>query len=446
MGFFNSLVKMSKIKSFFLRLKQQLSQSWFDVFLGRFKQHFFMGRWRWLSISLIACILITLLWLVVRSVFGFNTPDYRTALIEEGPLVASINASGILNPVKQVTVGSQVTGMVKELLVDFNSPVKQGQVIALIDPRDFQAKYDQALANYTLAQKNHQFNLKLIDKGFISPQALVQTDAAYKTAEAALRSAKKSLDDTVIRAPVDGVVVKRSVEVGQTVAASLQTPEIFIIAKNLAEMQVDTAIDEADVGRLSEGLNASFTVDAFPGRIFKSNITQIRKAPTTIQNVVTYTVILSADNPDLKLLPGMTANVKIVIDKREKVLKVPNAALRFRMPAAGDVPSSVAPSSAAPAAGAARKGAGGAGNRGGMPTIRRIWMLEEEGLRSKAVQRMIKTGLTDGNFTEILPDDESKLPPLKVGEEVIIGIQSPDSKSSGAGSSSPSRPAGPRMF
>ena len=405
-----------------------------------------MGRWRWLSISLIACILITLLWLVVRSVFGFNTPDYRTALIEEGPLVASINASGILNPVKQVTVGSQVTGMVKELLVDFNSPVKQGQVIALIDPRDFQAKYDQALANYTLAQKNHQFNLKLIEKGFISPQALVQTDAAYKTAEAALRSAKKSLDDTVIRAPVDGVVVKRSVEVGQTVAASLQTPEIFIIAKNLAEMQVDTAIDEADVGRLSEGLGGNFTVDAFPGRIFKSKITQIRKAPTTIQNVVTYTVILSADNPDLKLLPGMTANVKIVIDKREKVLKVPNAALRFRMPAAGDVPSSVAPSSAAPAAGGARKGGGAGGNRGGVPTIRRIWMLEDEGLRSKAVQRMIKTGLTDGNFTEIMPDDDPKLPPLKVGDEVIIGIQSPDSKSSGPASSSPSRPAGPRMF
>jgi HlyD family secretion protein len=383
---------------------------------------------------------------VVRSVFGLNTPDYRTALIEEGPLVASINASGILNPVKQVTVGSQVTGMVKELLVDFNSPVKQGQVIALIDPRDFQAKYDQALANYTLAQKNHQFNLKLIEKGFISPQALVQTDAAYKTAEAALRSAKKSLDDTVIRAPVDGVVVKRSVEVGQTVAASLQTPEIFIIAKNLAEMQVDTAIDEADVGRLSEGLSGNFTVDAFPGRIFKSKITQIRKAPTTIQNVVTYTVILSADNPDLKLLPGMTANVRIVIDKREKVLKVPNAALRFRMPAAGDIPSSVAPSSAAPAAGGARKGGGGGGNRGGVPTIRRIWMLQDEGLRSKAVQRMIKIGLTDGNFTEILPDDDAKLPPLKVGDEVIIGIQSPDSKSSGAASSSPSRPAGPRMF
>ena len=145
MGFFNSLVKMSKIKSFFLRLKQQLSLSWFSGFLGRFMQRFFTGRWRWLSISAIVCIVIALLWLVARSVFGLNTPDYRTALIEEGPLVASINASGILNPVKQVTVGSQVTGMVKELLVDFNSPVKQGQVIALIDPRDFQAKYDLSL-------------------------------------------------------------------------------------------------------------------------------------------------------------------------------------------------------------------------------------------------------------------------------------------------------------
>ena len=436
---------LKKIQSFFSRLKQQVSNSWLGGLLSRLLRRCFIGRWRWPSITLISLIALTMIWFAVRAVFGLNTPDYRTALIEEGPLVASINASGILNPVNQVTVGSQVTGMVKELLADFNSPVKQGQVIALIDPRDFQAKYDQALANFTLAQKNHQFNLKLIDKGFISPQALVQTEAAYKTTEAALRSAKKSLDDTVIRAPVDGVVVKRSVEVGQTVAASLQTPEIFIIAKNLAEMQVDTAIDEADVGRLSAGLNANFTVDAFPGRIFKSKITQIRKAPTTIQNVVTYTVILSADNPDLKLLPGMTANVKIVVDRRDKVLKIPNAALRFRMPAVGDAPASNAstPPAGAPT-GAARKG--GSGGSRGVPTIRRIWLLEDEGLRSKALQRMIKTGLSDGNFTEILPDDDAKLPPLKVGDEVIIGIQSPDSKSSGTASGSPSRPAGPRMF
>ena len=215
---------LKKIQSFFSRLKQQVSNSWLGGLLSRLLRRCFIGRWRWPSITLISLIALTMIWFAVRAVFGLNTPDYRTALIEEGPLVASINASGILNPVKQVTVGSQVTGMVKELLADFNSPVKQGQVIALIDPRDFQAKYDQALANFTLAQKNHQFNLKLIDKGFISPQALVQTEAAYKTTEAALRSAKKSLDDTVIRAPVDGVVVKRSVELGQTVSARLQTP------------------------------------------------------------------------------------------------------------------------------------------------------------------------------------------------------------------------------
>ena len=146
---------LKKIKAFFLRLKHQVTNSW----LGDFSRRCFVGRWRWLSITLISLIALTMMWFVVRTVFGLNAPDYRTALIEEGPLVASINASGILNPVKQVIVGSQVTGMVKELLVDFNSPVKQGQVIALIDPRDFQAKYDQALATFTLAQKNHQFNL-----------------------------------------------------------------------------------------------------------------------------------------------------------------------------------------------------------------------------------------------------------------------------------------------
>lgn len=156
---------MLKIQSFFLRLKQQVTNSWLGSLLSGLLHRCFIGKWRWFSFTLISLIALTMIWFVVRTVFGLNTPDYRTALIEEGPLVASINASGILNPVKQVTVGSQVTGMVKELLVDFNSPVKQGQVIALIDPRDFQAKYDQALANFTLAQKNHQFNLKLIDKG-----------------------------------------------------------------------------------------------------------------------------------------------------------------------------------------------------------------------------------------------------------------------------------------
>ena len=277
-----------------------------------------------------------------------------------------------------------------------------------------------------------------MDKGFISKSAVVQTEGAYKAALGALNLAKKSLDDTVIHAPVDGVVVKRSVEVGQTVAASLQAPELFIIAQNLAEMQVEASIDESDVGRLSEGMDASFTVDSFPARVFQSKVLQIRKAPITIQNVVTYTVLISADNPDLKLLPGMTANVRIIVDKREKVLKVPNVALRFRMPSTDDS-SAAKPSQASNTASGPRTSRGGAGGWGSSG-IRKVWLLDRTGLQEKPVELKIRTGMNDGSFTELLPDSDSKLP-LQVGDLVITGIQSPSSKE---GSSK--RQNGPRMF
>ena len=393
---------------------------------------------RLLCIFLVGSLFLLVLIKGVQVTFGLNSPDFRLAAIEEGPIVATVSASGTLNPVKSVTVGTQVTGMIKELDVDFNSPVKQGQVIARIDPREYQARYDQALANYELAKRNHDYNLKLVDKGFISKSAVVQTEGAYKAALGALNLAKKSLDDTVIHAPVDGVVVKRSVEVGQTVAASLQAPELFIIAQNLAEMQVEASIDESDVGRLSEGMDASFTVDSFPGRVFQSKVLQIRKAPITIQNVVTYTVLNSADNPDLKLVPGMTANVRIIYDKREKVLKVPNVALRFRMPSADDSPvakpslsgnTSVSPRTS-------RGGAGGWGSTG----IRKVWLLDTGGLKDKPIELKIRTGMTDGSFTELLPDADSKFP-LKVGDLVITGIQS-----SGSKEGPPKRQNGPRMF
>jgi HlyD family secretion protein len=375
---------------------------------------------------------------ITQHIFGINASEYRTAKVEEGPLVATISASGTLNPVKSVTVGTQVTGMIKELDVDFNSPVKKGQVIARIDPREYQARYDQALANYELAKRNHEYNLKLVDKGFISKSAVVQTEGAYKAALGALNLAKKSLDDTVIHAPVDGVVVKRSVEVGQTVAASLQAPELFIIAQNLAEMQVEASIDESDVGRLSEGMDASFTVDSFPGRVFQSKVLQIRKAPITIQNVVTYTVLISADNPDLKLLPGMTANVRIIYDKREKVLKVPNVALRFRMPSADDSPVAK-PSQSGNTSVSSRTSRGGAGGWGSTG-VRKVWLLDKTGLQDKPIEIKIQTGMTDGSFTELLPDADSKFP-LKVGDLVITGIQS-----SGSKEGPPKRQNGPRMF
>ena len=275
---------------------------------------------------------IFFIWKVTSQLLGLDDPEFRTVKIEEGPLTVTISASGTLNPVKSVQVGTQVSGMVSDIYVDFNDVVKKGQVIARIDPREWQARFEQAEANYILARRNHENNKKLIEKNFVSPAAFDQTLSAYKSAKAAMDMAKKALDDTVIRAPVDGVVVKRSVERGQTVAASLQAPELFIIAQNLADMQVETAIDESDVGRIAEGMAATFTVDAFPGRVFQSKVKQIRKAPINVQNVITYTVLLTAENPDLKLLPGMTANTSIITEKKDQVIKVANAALRFKMP------------------------------------------------------------------------------------------------------------------
>ena len=192
----------------------------------------------------LACLsaILALAWVFGRPYFGINQIAYRTVTIEEGPLTATIRASGTLNPVRSVTVGTGVSGMIRELNVDFNDRVRQGQVIAQIDQREFKAKFDQAQANYDLALKNHEYNVRLQKEGFISQQALVGTEGVLKAALGALNLAKKSLDDTEIRSPVDGVVVKRSVEVGQTVAASLQSPEIFVIARNLAEMQVETSI------------------------------------------------------------------------------------------------------------------------------------------------------------------------------------------------------------
>lgn len=333
-------------------------------------------------------------------------PEYKTTKIERGTLTASVSASGTLSAVVSVQVGSQVSGQLKEILVDFNSEVKQGQLIARIDPETFEYKVRQAQADVDAASSQvltQQANInaqraevaridvntedakrdldrkeQLLEKGFISSadrdkalatyRALVEQSktsraqvavaeanarnaaAVVKQREAALAQARIDLERTAIKAPVNGVVIKRSVEKGQTVAASLQAPELFIIAENLTDMQVDTAIDEAEIGRIRVGQKASFTVDAFPSRTFEGAVTQIRKAAQTVSNVVTYTVEVSASNPNKELLPGMTANVRIVVDSRNDVLKVPNAALRFKPIS----PDSAKPVAAANAAGGQR--------------------------------------------------------------------------------------------
>jgi HlyD family secretion protein len=423
--------------------KQKVLES-LKGFTSKFQSLLQSNAWlRRTTISLIAILALVIVYKVLASIFGWGAPQYKTVALEEGPLAVTISASGTLNPVKSVQVGTQVSGMVQEIYVDFNDVVKKSQVIARIDPREWQARFEQAEANYILAKRNHDNNKRLNEKNFISAAALDQTLSAYKSANASLTMAKKALDDTVIRSPVDGVVVKRSVERGQTVAASLQAPELFIIAQDLADMQVETAIDESDVGRIVEGMTATFTVDAFPGKVFQSKVKQVRKAPINVQNVITYTVLLSAQNTDLKLLPGMTANTSIITEQKEKVLRISNAALRFKMPNT----ESAADSKSGPrSAGAGLSGTGSASKSAGskpMGTgprvmVRKVWILDQSGLKDKPVQKTVRLGLSDGNASEVLPP-ESGDAELKSGDLVITGI-------TGGSKSSSARPAGPRLF
>jgi HlyD family secretion protein len=317
---------------------------------------------------------------------GTSAPAYRLAKVERGAISSVVSATGTLNPVVSVQVGSQISGQIKEIYVDFNSTVKKGQVIARIDPDTFALRVNQAMADVesaratvmtqranvmalqaevskskvTLAdaERELQRNQLLHEKNFVSAAVLDKARFVYDSAreqvnttqaqlkvgeaqvsnvealvrqrEAQLAQAKVDLDRTSIRAPVDGVVISRNVDAGQTVAASLQAPTLFVIAQNLTDMQVETSIDEAEIGRLRAGQEASFTVDSFPGRTFNGKVSQVRKAATVVQNVVTYIAVIATSNPELMLVPGMTANVRILTDSRENVLKVPNGALRFR--------------------------------------------------------------------------------------------------------------------
>jgi HlyD family secretion protein len=335
--------------------------------------------------------------------------SYRTAKIERGNLQAAVSSSGTVNPVSQVSVGSQVSGQIKEMLADFNTEVKKGQLIARIDPESFEYKMRQSSADLEAAraavlnaqaninavlasvsksrleadnaQRDLQRKQELLARQFISQADFentrnsagttaellkvvqaqlevaraqaVSAQAVVRQREAALAQARVDLERTEIRSPVDGVVIKRSVDVGQTVAASLQAPELFIIARNLSDMQVEASIDEADIARVRGGQKVAFTIDAFPGRSFAGEVRQVRKAAVSAQNVVTYTVVVGFTNPNAALLPGMTANVRIITETRENVLKVPNAALRVRI--AGVEPAASAPAGAAPV----RSGAAG---------------------------------------------------------------------------------------
>ncbi len=352
-----------------------------------------------------------------------GAPRYRTSTIERGAIVDTITATGTINAVTTVSVGSQISGTIRKLFVDYNSRVRKGEVIAQIDPQLLDAAVVQAQGNLdnakaslmkarisvTDTERTYRRNEELLTNGFVAQADVDTAQTAYdqavaqvKSAEAAvlqaggaLQVARTNLAYATIRSPVDGIVISRSVDVGQTVAASFQTPTLFTIAQDLTKMQIDTNVDESDIGRAAEGQHVDFTVDAWPEKTFTGKVSQVRNAPIITQNVVTYDVVILVDNRELLLKPGMTANVTIQVKKFENILKIPNAAIRYRPP----VEKTKEPERGG---GAGRKESPG----------QRVYRVGKDG---KPAAVLIKTGVSDGTHSELLEGS------LKEGDEVITG-------------------------
>ena len=456
---------------------------------------------RIVSLVVVAVLVGAGVWAYLYTQSRGNAPKYRTARVERGALTAAVSATGNLNAVTTVQVGSQVSGQIKELLADFNTLVKKDQVIARIDPEIFDAKVNQARADVASAQaavvnqeaqvqkaradvenaraalaearantaktqvglvdskrdfdrKSELFRRELIAKSDLdssqaahdSAQALLDAArakeqslaAAIQSAiaqlrvveaqllaaraqvdqkKAALAQAQADLDHTTIRAPVNGVVVSRAVDVGQTVAASLQAPTLFTIAEDLTKMQVEVSVDEADIGRIKLEDRTTFTVDSFPGQTFSGLVVQIRKAALVVQNVVTYTVVVAVDNPGGRLLPGMTANVKMIVAEKPNVVRVPNAALRFR-PAGAD--AGPATSGTAPA-GSADGQPGGRQGGGGRPSAEQIRERLVKGLglsdeQQKKLDPILAEGRQQMMALQGVPDQERQAQARKIRE------------------------------
>ncbi len=386
--------------------------------------------------------------IVVYYFYVAQSPAIRliTEPVTVGNVVRGVTATGTVNPVITVQVGCYDSGPITAIYADFNTSVKAGQLIAKIDPRQFQVKVDQSVAALALARAQLDKDLadlaykkltlerdtKLLKERAVSQDTLDNARSAYdqdvaeveldraniQQAQANLAAAQVNLDYTSIISPVDGTVISRNIDVGQTVAASFQTPTLFLIAKDLTQMQVDTNVSESDIGNVRNAQVADFSVDAFPGRVFEGTVSQVRQAPITVQNVVTYDVVVTVENPEFLLKPGMTANVTIVTARRDNVLRVPAQALRFspksRRAGAND-------GTAAPAGQPAQA-------RGKSPRKKRVWVDNAGVLKPVS----IATGLDDGNYVEVLSGD------LKQGDMVVTEqIRPSGAGGAGGGSSSP---------
>lgn len=429
-------------------------------------------------------IIILAVVVIVGLVLGFsllkkgsnNKPKYRTEKVTRGDIEAVVTATGTLNPVVLVEVGSQVSGKIEKIYVDFNSKVKKGDILAELDQSQLKAKIEQNEANYQnaqaslerakialeIAQKKYERALSLYEKNLISYEEKEQAEASYlqaksdliaqqartEQAKSQLEASKVDLGYAIIRSPIDGVVISRNINVGQTVAASFQAPKLFEIANDLTKMEVECLVDEADVGKVKEGQKVKFTVEAYQNETFNGVVRQVRYSAQTVQNVVSYSAIIDVDNSSLKLLPGMTATCSIIVGEARNVLRVPNAALRFTpdlsaeelqkiMRAAFEemVARRQAEGGPGPGAGQAgqrmfdpsqmgqRSGMGGgqAGQSGQRRQPSRVWMLDEKG-NLKVI--FVRTGVSDNSFTEIKNDN------LKEGDEVIVGLMTATGSSS----------------
>ncbi len=372
---------------------------------------------------IIAAVVLILAALLLRKCTGGSGVTFQTAPVSRGAITQAVTATGTLNPVQNVQVGSQVSGNIQKLFADFNSIVKAGQVIAQIDPIVFQANVNQAegdlenaRAALELARLNEARTQALVAKQNSAQSDLDQATANLHQAEAnvkikegALQKTRADLDHCTITSPIDGIVISRNVDVGQTVAASLQAPVIFTIANDLAKMQIDANVAEADVGGVAIDQEVEFTVDAFPTQTFHGKVVQVRNAPITVQNVVTYDTVIGVTNPDLKLKPGMTANVSIISAHKDDVLKIPNGALRFRMP--DETPAPAAKRD--PSASSGRQPGGKPPARGERRVERSVYLLPSSG--SKPTKVTIKTGISDGVATEVTEG-------LKEGDRILTGM------------------------
>jgi HlyD family secretion protein len=418
-----------------------------------------------------ALLIAGALLLVAGAGFGFwlwgSSPKevpYVTTPVQRADITQVVSSTGTLQAVVTVTVGSQISGTIDKLSADFNTKVKAGQVVAQLNQDKFKAAVDQARANVLAAESNVakskvavadalrtlQRNRELAKRDLMAQSDLDASQTAYDAAlaqlevnkaqtaqaQAALNQAMVDFNNTIIRSPVDGIVISRNVDVGQTVAASLQAPTLFTIANDLSNMEVHTSVDEADVGNVVEGQEVTFTVDAFPTRRFRGRVYQVRNAPTVVQNVVTYDAVVRINNKELLLKPGMTANVQFLVSQKSNVIAIPNMAVRFKPPDQKEEAQELLrqeKARAAPQAGARRTSRAGGG--GGVRSARRVRIYVLKDAKVQPVE--VQLGITDGSKTEVVEGD------LKENDAVIIGMSSSATGQTGVTNPfQPSRPGG----